>query len=142
MEEKKMILVTDGYDDKPICVASNTIAARKSALDYLENQYDDGEWEAILEEDGYENRDDLFHDIWLNFLQDFLQIYVKVKRGLRPSFLSHFLNRLLGGALTCVARRIFSFVEVVQFSSRNFVQFASCFLSRNLIYFNQPKERK
>lgn len=31
MEEKKMILVTDGYDDKPICVASNTIAARKSA---------------------------------------------------------------------------------------------------------------
>lgn len=61
MEEKKMILVTDGYDDKPICVASNTIAARESALDYLENQYDDGEWEAILEEDGYENRDDLFH---------------------------------------------------------------------------------
>lgn len=55
MEEKKMILVTDGYDDKPICVASNTSAARKSALDYLENQYDDGEWEAILEEDGYEN---------------------------------------------------------------------------------------
>lgn len=53
MEEKKMILVTDGYDDKPICVASNTIAASKSALDYLENQYDDGEWEAILEEDGY-----------------------------------------------------------------------------------------
>lgn len=65
MEEKKMILVTDGYDDKPICVASNTIAARKSALDYLENQYDDGEWEAILEEDGYENRDDLFHDMML-----------------------------------------------------------------------------
>lgn len=31
MEEKKMILVTDGYDDKPICVASNTIAAHKSA---------------------------------------------------------------------------------------------------------------
>lgn len=28
MEEKKMILVTDGYDDKPICVASNTSAAR------------------------------------------------------------------------------------------------------------------
>lgn len=55
MEEKKMILVTDGYDDKPVCVASNTIAARKSALDYLENQYDDGEWEAILEEDGYKN---------------------------------------------------------------------------------------
>ena len=51
MEEKKMILVTDGYDDKPICVASNTIAARKSALDYLETQYDDGECEAILEED-------------------------------------------------------------------------------------------
>lgn len=65
MEEKKMILVTDGYDDKPICVASNTIAARKSALDYLENQYDDGEWEAILEEDGYKNRDDLFHDMML-----------------------------------------------------------------------------
>ena len=44
MEEKKMILVTDGYDDKPICVASNTSAARKSALEYLENQYDGGEY--------------------------------------------------------------------------------------------------
>lgn len=65
MEEKKMILVTDGYDDKPICVASNTSAARKSALDYLETQYDDGEWEAILEEDEYENRDNLFHDMML-----------------------------------------------------------------------------
>ena len=65
MEEKKMILVTDGYDDKPICVASSTFAARKSALEYLESQYDDGEWAAILEEDGYENRDDLFHDMML-----------------------------------------------------------------------------
>ena len=65
MEEKKMILVTDGYNNKPICVASNITAARKYALDYLETQYDDGEWEAILEEDGYENRDDLFHDMML-----------------------------------------------------------------------------
>lgn len=65
MEEKKMILVTDGYDNKSICVASSTFAARKSALDYLETQYDNGEWEAILEEDGYENRDDLFHDMML-----------------------------------------------------------------------------
>lgn len=65
MEEKKMILVTDEYDGSPICVASNTSAARKYALDYLENQYDDGEWETILEEDGYENRNDLFHDMML-----------------------------------------------------------------------------
>ena len=65
MEEKKMILVTDGYDDKPICVASSTFAARESALDYLETQYDDGEWEVILEEDGYENGDELFHDMML-----------------------------------------------------------------------------
>ena len=65
MEEKKMILVTDEYDGTSICVASNTTTACKYALDYLENQYDDGEWETILEEDGYENRDDLFHDMML-----------------------------------------------------------------------------
>ena len=65
MEEKKMILVMDEYDSSPICVASNITTARKYALDYLENQYDDGEWEAILEEDEYENRDDLFHDMML-----------------------------------------------------------------------------
>lgn len=60
-----MILVMDEYDSSPICVASNITTARKYALDYLESQYDDGEWEAILEEDGYENRDDLFHDMML-----------------------------------------------------------------------------
>ena len=65
MEEKKMILIMDEYDNSPICVASNITTARKYALDYLENQYDDGEWETILKEDGYENRDDLFHDMML-----------------------------------------------------------------------------
>ena len=76
MEEKKMILVTDGYDNKSICVASSTFAARKSALDYLETQYDNGEWEAILEEDGYENRDDLFHDMMLGMESEWVLFYI------------------------------------------------------------------
>lgn len=35
MEEKKVILVMDGYDDSPICVASNTSAARMFAAEIL-----------------------------------------------------------------------------------------------------------
>ena len=65
--EKKMILVldTDEYGSVPIGVASDIGTARIFTINWLDKQYDAGEWEIILEEDGYESKDDLFHDMML-----------------------------------------------------------------------------
>lgn len=65
--EKKMILVldTDEYSSVPIGAASDIGTARIFAINWLDKQYDAGEWEIILEEDGYKSKDDLFHDMML-----------------------------------------------------------------------------
>ena len=81
--EKKMILVldTDYNGSVPIGVASDMGTARIFAINWLDKQYDAGEWNTILEEDGYESKDDLFHDmllgmenLWEEFNVEFKEI--------------------------------------------------------------------
>lgn len=59
-----IIIITDD-NTTPIGAANTIEKARAFALNWLTCQYDEGEWEAILQEDGYESREDLFHDMML-----------------------------------------------------------------------------
>lgn len=79
--EKKMILVldTDWNGADPIGVANTMESARRFAINWLDKQYDTGEWDTILEEDGYESKDDLFHDMLLGMGSLWEEFNVKFK---------------------------------------------------------------
>lgn len=63
--EKKIWIVTTDDNMTNLGVATTIEQAQSNALEWLKDQYKEDEWARILEEDGYESREDLFHDMML-----------------------------------------------------------------------------
>lgn len=66
---EKMYLVTADDDTTVIGVATTELSARAHALVWLNKQYTEEEWETILEEEDYADKEDLWHDM-MNGMED------------------------------------------------------------------------